>query len=83
MKQKLITTHEAKTHLSKYLSQVSDGAEIIISRGKEPLAKLTKIEKGTPKYRRPKVGSITSTGIIHSQNCFDPLDSEELSIWGI
>jgi prevent-host-death family protein len=35
-----ITTHEAKTHLSRYLAEVEEGKEFIIARGKTPVAKL-------------------------------------------
>jgi len=82
MKQKLITTHEAKTHLSKYLTLVSEGAEILIGRGKEPMAKLVGLSKKEIK-KRPKVGTITSEGISYTIDCFAALDSNELASWGI
>jgi prevent-host-death family protein len=43
-----VTIHEAKTHLSRLIAQVEAGAEIILARGKTPVAKivpLTPIEK--------------------------------------
>ena len=36
---------EAKTHLSELLSKVESGEEVIISRGNEPIAKLSKVTK--------------------------------------
>src|SRR5690348_15763448 len=36
---------EAKTHLSDLLVRVEAGEEIIIARGNEPIARLTRIEK--------------------------------------
>jgi prevent-host-death family protein len=36
---------EAKTHLSDLLARVEAGEEIIIARGNQPIAKLTRIEK--------------------------------------
>ena len=36
-----VTVHEAKTHLSKYLAEVENGLEIVISRGKKPVAMTT------------------------------------------
>ena len=33
-----ITTHEAKTHLSRYLADVEKGAQFIIARGTKPVA---------------------------------------------
>ncbi|MBV8769546.1 MAG: type II toxin-antitoxin system prevent-host-death family antitoxin [Hyphomicrobiales bacterium] len=34
---------EAKTHLSELLAKVETGEEVIIARGKEPIAKLSRI----------------------------------------
>lgn len=36
---------EAKTHLSDLLVKVEGGEEIIIARGDQPIARLTRIEK--------------------------------------
>jgi len=36
---------EAKTHLSDLLARVEAGEEVIIARGDEPVARLTRIEK--------------------------------------
>jgi antitoxin (DNA-binding transcriptional repressor) of toxin-antitoxin stability system len=36
---------EAKTHLSDLLARVEAGEEILIARGDEPIAKLTRIER--------------------------------------
>ena len=44
-----VTVHEAKTHLSRLLHQVQAGEEIIVARGKEPVAKLVPIRPAKPK----------------------------------
>ena len=36
---------EAKTHLSELLAKVEAGEEVIISRGNDPIAKLSRIRK--------------------------------------
>ncbi|MER9200882.1 type II toxin-antitoxin system prevent-host-death family antitoxin [Mesorhizobium sp. M0145] len=36
---------EAKTHLSELLAKVEAGEEVIISRGNDPIAKLSRIHK--------------------------------------
>ncbi|MCP9233127.1 type II toxin-antitoxin system prevent-host-death family antitoxin [Mesorhizobium sp. LMG 17147] len=36
---------EAKTHLSELLSRVEAGEEVIISRGNDPIAKLSRIQR--------------------------------------
>jgi prevent-host-death family protein len=35
-----VSIHEAKTHLSRLLRRVACGEEIVIARGKEPVARL-------------------------------------------
>ena len=37
---KSVNIHEAKTHLSRLLQQVSDGEEIVIARAGKPIARL-------------------------------------------
>jgi prevent-host-death family protein len=37
---KRVTVHEAKTHLSRLLQEVERGEEVLISRGKVPVARL-------------------------------------------
>lgn len=39
-----VSVHEAKTHLSQLLKRAAAGEEIIIARGKRPVAKLVPIE---------------------------------------
>ena len=41
----IVKVGEAKTHLSDLLARVEAGEEIIIARGNQPIAKLTRIEK--------------------------------------
>lgn len=40
----VVTTHEAKTNLSRLISEVQNGEEIIIARGKTKIAKLIRFE---------------------------------------
>jgi prevent-host-death family protein len=42
-----VNVHEAKTHLSRLLSRVAAGEEIIISKGGKPVARLVP-------YKQPK-----------------------------
>lgn len=77
-----LTTHEAKTHLSKILGRVERGEEFVICRGDTPIARLTSLEAPSPR-QRPKVGTITSEPISWSPDAFEPLDAEELGLWGI
>ncbi len=65
---------EAKTHLSALLSEVEKGAELIITRGKTPVARLTPIDEnparewGFVPYDLPA-------------SFFDALPADELAAW--
>jgi prevent-host-death family protein len=40
---KIVSIHEAKTHLSRFLKEIENGDELIIARGNTPIAKLVPI----------------------------------------
>jgi prevent-host-death family protein len=46
----MVNVHEAKTHLSRLLSRVSRGEEIVIAKDGKPVAKLTAV---SPHERKP------------------------------
>jgi prevent-host-death family protein len=80
---KTIATHEAKTHLSRYLKEVSEGGEtIIISRGRTPLAKLVPFSAAKSKSR-PKVGQTMDTQVTVPDEALAALDSVSLKEWGL
>ncbi|MBI3182434.1 MAG: type II toxin-antitoxin system prevent-host-death family antitoxin [Myxococcales bacterium] len=79
---KRVTTHEAKTHLSKLLAEAERGEEIVILRGTKPAARLVGLGRRAPP-KRPKVGVHTSPPVRAAADAFAPLTDEELSIWGI
>ena len=73
-----VTIHEAKTHLSKLIARAEAGEEIVIARGKEPVARLTPVVK--PKPRRP-AGIWKGKLNIPDSFFFDPLPEDELKLW--
>lgn len=77
-----ITTHEAKTHLSRYLAEVERGKEFIIARGREAVAMLVPIKKARRKAR-PKVGDIQGEPFEFPLSAFAPLSRKELKEWGL
>jgi prevent-host-death family protein len=79
---KKVTTHEAKTHLSRLLGQVEAGEEIVICRGATPLARLVPISR-EPIRRRPRIGTKTSSKVRVTKDAFTPLNSKELEDWGL
>jgi len=77
----IVTIHEAKTHLSRLLHKVEEGEEIIVCRGKHPVARL--VPATALKHQRPPVGQPTSAPFKIPADAFAPLDEEELRDWGM
>jgi prevent-host-death family protein len=76
----MYTVHQAKTNLSKLLRRVENGEEVVIARGKEPVAKIIPFPARKKKKRVP--GSLKGKIHIHP-SFFDPMSKEELALWGI
>ena len=76
-----VTVHEAKTHLSRLLQQVEKGEEVVVCRGKLPVAKI--VPSGPVHVSRPKVGQLTSRRFEIPPDAFAPLGEEELKDWGL
>lgn len=73
---KTVTIHKAKTTLSQLIAQVQAGEEIILARGKEPVAKIVPIAK----RGKRKFGALKGK-IKIGPEFFDPLPEEELRAW--
>lgn len=43
-----VGVHEAKTHLSRLLREVENGAEIVVVRGGKPIARIARVVDETP-----------------------------------
>ena len=76
-----MTIHEAKSNLSKLVALAQAGEEVVVCRGREPVAMLVAYRKRVA--RRPKVGEITSKPIKCKPECFAPLSDEEIVDWGM
>jgi antitoxin (DNA-binding transcriptional repressor) of toxin-antitoxin stability system len=68
-----VTIHEAKTHLSRLVHRAHEGEEIVIRRGRVPMAKLVRYE-AEPVPRSP--GRLR--GQIELGDDFDDAMSDEL-----
>jgi antitoxin (DNA-binding transcriptional repressor) of toxin-antitoxin stability system len=78
-----ISTHEAKTHLSRYLAEVESGHEFIIARGKRAVARLVPLECPA-QPRRPKVGETLGARFEIPDAALAPLSAAELKAeWGL
>ena len=71
-----VNVHEAKTHLSRLLTQVENGEEVIIARNGSPVAKLV---RSKPVGKRQP--GILKGKITVPDSFFDPLPEEELRLW--
>lgn len=73
-----VNIHEAKTHLSKLVEEVSKGREIVIAKSGKPMAKLTGIKPAKP-VRKPGFlkGKITISDDFDAPLPEDILDAFE------
>ena len=58
----MYTVHFAKTNLSKILQDVEDGKQVVLARGKKPIARMVPCSQ-LPIKIRPEVGTVTSKSI--------------------
>jgi prevent-host-death family protein len=75
---KSVTIHAAKTHLSALIEEVNAGEEIIIARGKVPVARLLAFR---PRLVERVFGAMKGR-ITVDDRFFEPLPEEELAAWG-
>ena len=72
-----VTVHAAKTNLSQLLLRVEAGEEIVLARGKEPVAKLVPFKPAKKKRRFGALKGVISVG----PEFFEPLSERELKRW--
>jgi prevent-host-death family protein len=72
-----ITIHAAKTNLSRLLETACSGEEVIIARGKTPVARLVPI-KAIPRKRQ--FGAMKGRART-DKAFFEPLPDKELRAW--
>ncbi len=73
-----VTIHEAKTHLSRLVQRAHAGEEIVIRRGKVPMAKLVRYDAEAVKRSPGRL-----RGQIEMAADFDALDDEMGDLFGI
>ena len=71
----MVNIHQAKTHLSRLLSEVEAGEEVVIARNGKPVAQLVKYMR----CGKRRFGVLA--GLAVDDSFFDPLPEAELSAW--
>jgi len=74
---KVVTIHAAKTHLSRLIVEVAGGEQVVIARGKEPVARLVPIE---PQKQGRVYGAMRGRAKV-DRRFFEPLPDEEIDAW--
>jgi len=74
----VFTIHAAKTNLSKLVARAEAGEEIVLARGKDPVARIVPVISKTKPKR--KFGALKGK-IKIGPEFFDPLPEEELKLW--
>ena len=75
-----MTVHEAKTHLSRLLERVEGGEEVVIARGRKPVARLVPVNR--PERRGRRFGTLRGQVRV-DKRFFEPLPEDELKRWGV
>jgi prevent-host-death family protein len=71
-----VTIHDAKTNLSKLLTRVEAGEEIVIVRGKTPIARLTPIHAPA----KGQFGAVKGMAGVGPE-FFEPMTDAEVAEW--
>ena len=79
---KTISTHDAKTHLSRYLAKVEAGEEFLIARGKRPIARLSPLRRPEGSARA-KVGRMITAPFRVPPEALASMTEKELKEWGL
>ena len=76
------TVHQAKTQFSRLLKEAEAGQEVIVMRGKKPVARIVAIEDSSAKLTRCWMPGAYA-GLVHAEDsAFDPLTDGELAEMG-
>ena len=75
------TVHQAKTNFSRILKEVEAGQEVIVMRGKKPVAKVVPID--APAFSRSALAGSYRGKLRWAEDAFDPLTDAELREMGL
>ena len=69
------TVHQAKTHLSRLIKEAEAGGEVVVTRGKKPVAKIVAIDST---FSRKSLAGAYAKDVHWDDDAFDPMTDEEL-----
>jgi prevent-host-death family protein len=69
------TVHQAKTHLSRLLKEAEAGQEVIVMRGKKPVAKVVAVDST---FSRKSLAGAYAKDVHWDDDAFNPMTDEEL-----
>jgi|SRR5580658_4773958 prevent-host-death family protein len=69
------TVHQAKTHFSRLLKEAEAGKEVVVMRGKKPVAKLVSADAT---FSRKSLAGAYAKDMHWDDDAFDPMTDEEL-----
>jgi prevent-host-death family protein len=76
------TVHQAKTHFSRLLKEAEAGKEVVVMRGKKPVAKIVAIEPPAEDALPFRLIGAYRGKIHFDDSAFDPLTDEQLVEYG-
>lgn len=71
-----VTVHAAKTNLSKLIEVAQSGEEVIIAKGKKPVARIVPIPQ-----TRFTVGFLKNQLAGEAPDFLEPMSEDELALW--
>jgi antitoxin (DNA-binding transcriptional repressor) of toxin-antitoxin stability system len=74
-----INIHDAKTHLSRYLTELKPGEALLLCNRNEPVAEIRSLRKKAT--RKPRIGAAEGEFVV-PKSFFEPLPDEILKAFG-
>ena len=73
----IFTVHQAKTQLSRLLAQAQDDEDVVIAKGRQPVARIVPLDRSEPRRPGALKGKVAMTAAF-----FDPLPAGDIAAWG-
>lgn len=71
-----VTIHSAKTNLSKLIEAAQAGEDVVIAKGRKPVARIVAIPQN-----RFRIGILKGKLAGQGPDFFEPMPEEEIALW--